>query len=208
MKIPSEFCFSESFLSSYLKSKKVWNKLENEIAIALISLNAYKKFYQGDYLLYFPHKRNAEKLLKGNLILSSESFGVFLEKVIDTDNLTDVILVRKNRRLKKPRLIPLQIKRFGLGKERGGGSKELIEYLIKTSLKYPKNENRLIILRENVKNLKPQEIVNWLNNNEFPFEEVILLHQNANLDMECYQLKPNKGTFSLAILTKEILIAD
>jgi len=192
--------FAPGQLNLYLRRIKEWGKKEYEISIALICLKMYKDVTPGEYFIAFPPKMQYEKELGKTHILSTEQLREFLNKYWDENTITDVTIFRRNPKEDLFK-IPIQIKRFGLGKELGGNTKNFIMFL-RNLQKLPYNENRLVILRENVKRLKPQEIVDWLNRNKFPFPEVILLHQKPNMDMELYQLKPNNGTFSTRVLTK------
>lgn len=209
MKLHKSLVFTPSQLSLYLRSMKEWGKKEHEIAVSLICLKVYRDIIPGKYFIALPPRGKYEKELNksyGRSGLTATQLRDFLNHYWEENTDTDVVVLREDGEdPKKPYLIPLQIKRFGLGAESDGDTQDFIDFLKKLK-KFPRNENRLIIVREKVRKLKPQKIVEWLNNNEFSFPEVILLHQKPNMDMELYQLKPNKGTFSVKLITKEQII--
>lgn len=205
LKIPTNLCFDPNRLASYLKTVEKWSTLEYEIATGLAYLEVYKKIVPGKYTIYFvPRNESFFNLSVHNIDI--KDIGKFIRKMITRDILTDVSLIRPQERTQSG-VVPLQIKRFGLGSQRNGNIKEAISFLKKCLLVSP-SSNRLIIVLEKFGKLKPQELVDWLNSNQFPFPEVILIYIHNDLKMEFFQLKPNNGTFSTKILSKKQVMGD
>lgn len=203
LKIPTNLCFATDKLSSYLRTVEKWGTLEYEIAAGLAYLKVYREIIPGKYLIYFIPKNETFF----NLSLAStdiKDIGKLIRKMVATDTLTDICLIRPQAGTQVG-VVPLQIKRFGLGSQRMGNTKEMISFLKKYSLVSP-SPNRLIIVLEKFGKLKPQELVDWLNHNQFAFPEVVLIYIHNDLKMEFFQLKPNNGTFSTKILSKEQVI--
>jgi len=208
IRIHKSLTFNPPVLSAYLKSCKKWNTKEFEIAAGLICIKAYQQEVSGSYALAFPAKNKKLRELNKGYMLSSAEFGDFLTKYIEENSDIDLYILRENpKNTNKPYVIPIQIKRVGLGKEEGIRSEGFIDYLNKLAKKYPQTSTRLIIIIEKIDTVKPQIVFEWINNNNFPFPEVILLHQRKDFDMEMFQLKPNNGiTFTTKLFRqKEIL---
>jgi hypothetical protein len=205
LKIPINLCFDPNRLASYLKTIDKWSTLEYEIAAGIAYLKVYKKIVPGKYVIYFVPKNESFFNLSVNTI-DIKDIGNFIRKMTLRDTLTDVCLIRPQAGVQAG-VVPLQIKRFGLGSQQMGNTNEAISFLKKCSLVSP-SSNRLIIVLERFGKLKPQELVDWLNSNQFPFPEVILIYIHNDLKMEFFQLKPNNGTFSTETLSKEQVVGE
>lgn len=113
----------------------------------------------------------------------------------EEDSSVDSILVDpKDSRVAIVR--PLQIKFLGRGKYKDVTNKVFIEFLEEKS-NYEQSDISLILVLGGKIKIKLREVVDWLNEHDFPFEEVVLINPNNETgDMEFYQLKPNKNGFS------------
>ncbi len=200
MKINKDTCISPRKLYEYLKTKKYFGKIENEILAVLTFLKIYRDERPGEYLIYFkPNKKYFE-------IDKLVSFDVFFECLLNEDSPIDVSLIRKEGK-EKVGVKPIQLKRFGLGKEKGGGTETFLSFLEKYRNVSGKNVSLVIVLEE-IKKLKPQTVTEWLNKNDFPFPEVVLIHPSKNEECDFYQLKPSSNaTFQKKTFTRKEIIS-
>lgn len=185
--------FKPEMLNRYLKKQTTWGKLEHEIAAAIVCLHAYKDDVDGDYFVAFPPKLNKGKELnKAAGEYSLKEFERFLKAHIEEKSDIDVIIAKKDPADKKrPFMRPLQIKRF----RTGGSTDDLLVWLEELAQKYPESKASLVIIAEKIGKIRLQRVVDWLNKENFPFGEVVVIGGGALSKKTVYQLKPNRGTF-------------
>lgn len=168
------------YVSRALNSDSQLTKNEYEILAALTFLIAYKGEYKpASYYLGFPIRKNlSEKEVKEipNDIDSTL-------KMIEDDSLEDIRIGIKENQGEKY-ILPLQIKRVDL--KIVDDTSKMIGFLKKTKKKYSKSKTRLIIVYEDIVTPLPRkegksrmsllELEKWFSENDFPFQEIILLH--------------------------------
>jgi len=130
--------FKPEHLVEYLKSLKgSFGGKDYEILIALTVRKAYLKIYKDKFVdvknlrIGFPLKDSFEKELPKNRVINYADIGKFIKKISEEDTLTDIVIGEELKGRMPRRLFVFQLKRFGLGKEKGGGTKELISFLKK-----------------------------------------------------------------------------
>ncbi len=207
MKISKRLLFNSATLLNYLKTVKKFSKIDEEILATVTYKYAYQKLKNNDVLIGFPYNESKEiELNRQPLLLTAEKIGEFIKKYAEENSPIDSIIVDPiNQRESKIR--PLQIKFLGKGKWNGITTEKFIEFLKQKSL-YEKNKITLLISLQGAFNINLKKIVIWLNNNNFPFEEVVLIRPNGTTgDMEFYQLKPteSQNPRRLLINKKEML---
>lgn len=205
IKIHKKFLFTEGELINYLKTVKKFSKIDEEILATVTYKKAYEKLHKTSTLISFPYRQSREKELNNRPLILAKNIGGFIRKHIEESSHIDSILVNpRNNKLAIVR--PLQIKFLGKGKYQNVTNEKFIRFLKKYS-KYEENKISLIIVLESPIKIQLRNIVDWLKDNIFPFKEVVSIHPNNKTgNMEFYQLKPSKGTFSsLVISRKEML---
>lgn len=210
-KINPALCFSPVELTRFMKfnansDKPIDNSTTHEIATALIYRIAFEKeFGWKDYYIYFEPKENKQKELLEEIgdSLKLEDFVKFLSENTEQSSPYDVYFVRKHED-KDADVRPVQIKRFGKGRPRENLAEQLIEYLgSKKIMKYSKNKGTLLIYLENAGELKAQPVVDWLNKQEFNFDEVCVCALREDRSAWILQLLPNAGEAGVVFATKE-----
>jgi len=134
---------------------------------------------------------------------TNEEIDSFLDEYVEQNDLTDVLFIRPLEG-DKADLLPIQIKRFGLGEESKGDTETFINSL-KKYLNLPKNENGLVINLEPTGNtVDLKEVTEWLRGVSFPFREVALVASQGGKITFC-QVKPVEESFRcVSYPTKEI----
>ena len=209
MKIHPAFCFTPKTLYRYLKSCSVFGKKEYEIFIALIYRKIMESEYGGNgYSIYFPPQTKYYQELFGLIgkPMKISDIGGLLDKYVEESSLTDVAFVQPfiGNQVK---VLPCQIKRFGLGNETGGGTEILLSFLEKQK-KFTPNENRLIISFEQTSIINLPKVIEWVNTNVFPFKEIVLFVQQKDTSIKFCQLKPNNGLARFRVFKREEIVND
>jgi len=210
MKIHTALCFKPEDLSRYLTSVGLedFGKKEYEILIAFCfrKMLEIQKGYK-DYSICFPSKETLSKELD-SLIGTSKpisSLGEILDTFVNEDTLIDVIYLNPIE-AEKPKIYPVQIKRFGHGAQAQGGTDGLITFL-DSMKRFPQNENSLVIsLEGSFTNVHLPTITKWINENGIPFREVVVLTKDAAQGVTYCQLKPNNGKHVCSHLTKDEIL--
>lgn len=207
IKIHKNFLFTERQLINYLKTVVSFSKTEHEILATLTYKKAYEKLHGESTLITFPYKQNKEKELHKRRFYKAEELGEMIRKFSEENSAIDSILVDpKDSRIAIVR--PLQIKHLGRGKYKDVTNKKFIEFLEEKS-GYEKNDITLVLVLEGKIKIQLREVVDWLNDHEFPFGEVILINpDNRTGYMEFYQLKPNKNGFSSMKIDREEMLSE
>ncbi len=203
MKIHKKLVFNTGSLKNYLKTVKKLKKIDWEIISALTYQKAYEKIYEESTMIAFPYRENKESELNKMGIIPAINIGKFISKFSEESSPIDAIIINPEDN-KQATIRPLQIKILGKGKYANVDNKKFIE-LLEENKKYEKNPYTLVIVLDGkVQRLKLREIVDWLKENEFPFDEVILINASNNLSgVELFQLKPTNKFFSSIKLSKK-----
>lgn len=210
MKIHKKLVFPAEYLKNYLKTVDSFSKLEHEILAALTFQKAYEKIFEESTMIGFPQKPGVETSLNKMGIIPAKNIGKFISQYSDEKSPMDAIIVNpinsnpRNNTLYRP----LQIKYLGKGEFETVTEEKFIKFLKKYS-DYQSNKYSLIIVLDGkIEKLELREVVDWLNENKFPFGEVVLIHAPSNLDdIEFFQLKPTKKTFSSIKITRKELLS-
>lgn len=210
MRIHKKLTFPAEYLKNYLKTVDNFSKLEHEILAALTFQKAYEKIFEESTMIGFPHKPGAETNLNKMGIIPAKNVGKFISQYGDESSPMDAIIVNPINNKPRNNAIyrPLQIKYLGKGDFKNVTEEKFIKFLKKYS-DYQSNKYSLIIVLDGkIKKLELRVVVDWLNENKFPFGEVVLIHAPSNLgDIEYFQLKPTKETFSSIKMTREELLS-
>jgi len=207
IKIHKKMLFTDGDLVNYLKTVKRFSKIEEEILATLIYKKAYEKIYEKSALVAFPYKANKETEISKRSILIAEEIGNFIRKYAEENSPIDSILIDP-RDNKKAIIRCLQIKFLGKGRYKNVTNRRFIE-LLKKYENYQKNKISLVIVLDSPHKIQLRVVVDWLKNNPFPFQEVILIRpNNKSGNMEFFQLKPSKNTFSSLKMTRKEIIGE
>lgn len=201
--------FQKETIATYLVEKKKAGTLnlkskDYELVVALLLRELYEKRLEfKDAIVGLPLRDDHAKDFPNHDFFEVSELERILERkeVFDEDSDVDVVIGRKIDGKIDTQAAPYQLKRFGLGKEAGGGTRELIDFLKKYE-KYSPTKTRLMILIEvGTKTLETKELVDWLKDAKYPFKEVIIV-VIANDVVTFAQLFPNPGVeeFPLAEL--------
>ena len=190
MKIDNRFVFSLHTLREYVKNNWKNSTTQYEILAALTVSKVFEDEKPGEYLIYFPLLPSHEKRfpMDKSTFFMEDFFRLFH----DGNASEDIYLLRKDGA--RYAVIPLQIKRYGVGKWADKSLENLVSFL-KEKSHFAPSEMQLIIPLENIPVtpdiLKYLEAASqWLKDNKFPFKGVIATHPLATGEMLFWQLKP------------------
>ena len=184
-----------TYISYILKSKKRFNKNDNEVLAALTVLIAYHSEYKpANYFFGFPLKNNlSEKEIK-----SLPHDFTKISKYIEDDSLEDVRIIIKEKS-GDTFVLPLQMKRIDM--KNIDSTLKMINFLEKLKI-YSKSKTRLIMIYEDIitplsreggkYKISLVELEKWFRENDFPFQEIILacLKKEKKRKITFYQFWP------------------
>jgi|GEM_PF-5531405 len=203
--------FEEWVLIDYLKiNKKINLKSKSyELIVAILLKKLYEdRLKFGDCVIGFPLKdTNANDFPNHGLFNASELEKVISSrKVFDEDCDVDVVIAKRSENEINPLAVPYQLKRFGLGVEANGGTKEFIDFLKKYE-NYAKTQTKLMILIENgTREMDTKTILDWFNLKRYPFSEVDAVFMEKNI-IKFIQFYPNPGVEEFNISDLELDIS-
>jgi hypothetical protein len=194
MKIDNRFVFPILLLKDFIKNNWDNSITQYEILATITVANVFNDEKPGEYFIYLPMLPSHEKRFP----VDKDIFFMddFLKLFHDGNSSEDTFLLRKEDN--HYAVIPIQIKRYGVGKWETESAESIIPFL-EEKRNYATNEMQLIIVFENVpNNLEVLANLNkaseWLLDNDFPFKGVIVIHPFATGEMLFCQLKPTKGS--------------
>lgn len=203
MKIDRRFVFPLDGLKDYLRVNWDNSTVQYEILTALTVSKVFKDERPGEYFIYFPLLSSHEKRFP----IDKEVFYIedFFKLFHDGNAPEDIFLLREEAG--HYGVIPLQIKKYGVGKWASGSAKELIDFL-KEKSHFTPSDMCLVIPLENIEISKDtkvylEETGKWLRENDFPFKSVIAIHPFVNGEMLFWQLKPSKDIPEVKKFSKE-----
>ena len=184
------FTFSERDLLRYLKTVNKFSKMEEEILATLKFKHAYQKLViRSGLFISFPYKEGSESELNKYDAVQSEKVGWFIREFIEENSPVDSILVNQ-KNIKPTFQKSLQIKFFGNFDKTQPTDLDLVRFLHKYST-YAPTDTSLVILTENYGRIETQKAKTWLNENKFPFSEVVLVGNKESKKRNDYLvLKP------------------
>lgn len=190
-KISKNLLYTSSSLYNYLKTVKKLDKVDEEILATITYKIAFRRLKGDDCLISFPYNPRKETELIKTIVFRAEEIGVHIKKFIEQNSIIDSMLVTpmSNGQM---RVRPLQIKFLGKGEFREVTDDKVIEFLKKIS-NFSRNRVTLILVLDGtVKIRRLENISDWLKENDFPFEEVVLINPDHKTgDMLFFQLKPS-----------------
>jgi len=189
------------------KSKNI--KINDEILIALTARKIFEPILsqKGELLFGFPIKANKINLDKKNKI-PIKDIGNFLSKYGEIDTLTDIIISYRNFKGISSNQIKLQIKHFGYGKTKNGGTEAIIKLFEKCYFDAASDEKLIIFLEEERGYIDFQEIRKKVNFERISYPQIITMHY-TKLDMLMHYvcLKPElNGNFLYNSFSREEVI--
>lgn len=207
MKIDNRFVFPIRVLRDYVKNNWRNSKTQYEILAALTVLKIFEDEKPGEYFIYFPLRPSHEKRFPTDkkIFFLEDFFRLFH----DGNAPEDIFLLRKEEGYYA--VIPLQIKRYGVGKWKTGSTNELMSFL-EDKKRFAANDTQLIIVFEDIPVTPdvPKDLSNasqWLKQNGFPFKGVIAVHPFASGEMLFWQLKPSKDEPAVKKFSKEQILS-
>jgi hypothetical protein len=203
MKIDNRFVFPLKVLKDYIKSNWKNTNTQYEMLVALSVSKAFEDEKPGDYFIYFPLRASHEKRfpVDKEVFFTEDFFKLFH----DGNSPEDIYLLRIEEG--HYAVIPLQIKRYGIGKWISKSLENFTDFLQEKSL-FATNDMQLIIPLENIpatpEVLKALENASqWLQDNPFPFKGVIAIQPLETGEMLFIQLKPNKDRLLVKKFSRE-----
>lgn len=164
--------------------------MEEEILATLKFKHAYQKLViRSGLFISFPYKEGSESELNKYDAVQSEKVGWFIREFIEENSPVDSILVNQ-KNIKPTFQKSLQIKFFGNFDKTQPTDLDLVRFLHKYST-YAPTDTSLVILTENYGRIETQKAKTWLNENKFPFSEVVLVGNKESKKRNDYLvLKP------------------
>ena len=194
-----------NYLRDCLRSRK-FRKLEYEILSTLAYKTIFEKVNNVKVRIAFPYRADKETEFTEITILNDKEIGDFLKKYSDESSIFDSFLVDVSA---NPYMVtPLQIKILGLGYEKITEN-EFINFLKKYLNYSGKNVTFIIALEGKIRIRNLNAISDWLRENKFPFEKVILINlDNKAGEATAYQLMPCDGNIQTTTLDRATMLGD
>ncbi len=194
LKINPALCFRPKDLIGYLKQTKEEKTIAEEIGAAVTHrLIMEKELGWKNYFIYFEPKdsKQAELLKKIGSTLNYGELEDFLAKNVAQATPMDYAFINKDTQ--PAEVYPVQHKRYFPKKNSVTATADLIKALEKWRTQYAKTETTLLIhYRGNLMDVDLEEVMTWLNDNNFPFREVLFLIMNDG-GPTFIQVLPNSG---------------
>lgn len=193
--------FEKEIIATYLAEKKKAGTLnlkskDYELVVALFLRELHEKRLGFKHAIVgLPLKdERADDFPDHGVLEVSE-----LEKILDSKQIfdensdVDIVIGQKIDDKIDPQAAPYQLKRFGLGKETGGGTNEFIDFLKKYGSYAPTKTRLMILLEVGTKAIDTTPVVEWLKKVGYPFKEVGVVLM-ADDKVTFVQLFPNPSS--------------
>ena len=163
---------------------------ESEAITSLALVKLYEKLLGGTCKIGFPlNPSYSNQFPKESDRSIGEIMKILAEKKTFKEDSEIDVTIKKD---KSNESVNYQLKRFGLGKNAGGGTKEFIELLIEYSVR-PKTTTKLLVVMQEGTKIDPPVIIQWLAANPYPFSAVETVSME-NDEVTFLQLFPKSGS--------------
>lgn len=192
---------------NYLRSLRGnFSGKDYELLVALTARKIYERNYAtGELKIGLIIEDRFQSLFAKPDAISLGDIGMIIGKYGKEKSLTDIVL--GNEKTSNP--IQLQIKIYGIGAQKNGGTEKLAELLNKHKIDSATNEVLIIQMEDMRGFIDVEELLKKVDMETFPYKEVITIHHSKPDMMTHYvRLKPlnKENKFSYSSFTQDQVI--